>query len=86
MKNMIKIIKTKFIPHISEYYSMYISVLNFGLSLWVAFCTYISGNKPACIISCFCGFAWIFILTLEYQINFLIKEINCLIDEINKEG
>lgn len=86
MKNMIKIIKTKFIQHISEYYTMYLSVLNLGLSLWVAFYAYISGNKLACIISCFCGAAWILILILEYQINFLIKEINCIIDEINKEG
>lgn len=86
MKNMIKIIKTKFIPHISEYYQMYLSVLNLGISLGVAFYTYISGNKHACMISCFCGVAWIFVLILEYQINFLIKAINCLIDEINKEG
>ena len=84
MKNMIKTIKTKFVSHILEYYQMYLSVINIGLSLYVAFITYISGNKLASIISCFCGATWILVLILDYQINFLIKEINRLI-EINKE-
>lgn len=84
MKNIIKTIKTKIVPHIIEYYQMYLSVFNIGLSLYVAFITYISGNKLACIISCFCGAAWVLILILDYQIHFLIKEINRLI-EIKKE-
>ena len=82
MKNMIKTIKTKFVSHILEYYQMYLSVFNIGLSLYVAFITYISGNKLACTISCFCGAAWFLILILDYQINFLIKEINRLTEII----
>ena len=82
MKNMIKTIKTKFVSHILEYYHMYLSAFNIGLSLYVAFITYISGNKLAGIISCFCGAAWVLILISDFQIKFLIKEINRLTEII----
>lgn len=84
MKNIIKTIKTKFVPHIIENNTIYAAVLNFGISMVVAYNTYNQGNIPACIMSCLAGSVWILVMMLGHQIKHLIKEINRLI-EINKE-
>ena len=82
MKNVIKTIKTKFVSHILEYHQMYLSIFSIGISLYITFITYISGNNTACMISCLAGATWILVLILDFQINFLIKEINRLTEII----
>jgi hypothetical protein len=84
MKNIIKTIKTKIVPHIIKNITIYAAILNFGLSLVIAYNTYNQGNIPACMMSCLAGGVWILVMILGHQINFLIKEINRLI-EIKKE-